>query len=198
MALLPATGSEMAIGRVSKAYTNVSPVGGINLLANPTAEVISTNNEFVQYRDLAPIFDKFGHGSNKIYSLSLDLKASVAGPVLVYMQNGSTTKYQFVSQSVSVTTTYQRFTFPNLVAGLYDSGQTQAILAFYGTYGTARYPSIKNVQIEFGPVCTAFSSTTTTPVSLSSVLGASYGGKAAGTQISLTATFGGKTVPYAY
>jgi len=196
MALLPATGSEMAIGRVSKAYTNVSPVGGINLLSNPTAEVVGSSSEFVQYRDIAPIFDKFG--TNIVYSLSLDLKSAVAGSVWVYMQNGSSTKYSFVGASANATTTYQRFTFPNLTAAISTPTDTLAILAFYGGYGSGVIPSIKNVQIEFGPVCTAFSSTTTTPVSLSSVLGVSYGGKAAGTQISLTATFGGKTVPYAY
>jgi hypothetical protein len=35
-------------------------------------------------------------------------------------------------------------------------------------------------------------------ITLSGTLGANYGGKTAGTQISLTATFGGKTTPYAY
>ncbi len=37
-----------------------------------------------------------------------------------------------------------------------------------------------------------------TNVRLSATLGANYGGKVAGTQISLSATFGGRTTPYTY
>ena len=35
-------------------------------------------------------------------------------------------------------------------------------------------------------------------IKLSAGLGASYGGKVAGTQISFSSTFGGKTAPYTY
>ena len=35
-------------------------------------------------------------------------------------------------------------------------------------------------------------------IALSATLGASYGGKVAGTQISFSSTFGGKTAPYTY
>jgi hypothetical protein len=35
-------------------------------------------------------------------------------------------------------------------------------------------------------------------IRLSATLGASYGGKVAGAQISFSATFGGKTAPYTY
>lgn len=35
-------------------------------------------------------------------------------------------------------------------------------------------------------------------INLSATLGANYGGKAAGSQISLSSTFGGKTAPYTY
>jgi hypothetical protein len=196
MAILPATGSEMAMGRVKKAYTNSTPVAGVNLLSNPTAEVIGSSSEFVQYRDIASIFNTYG--INRVYSLSLDLRAAVAGNVYVYMQNGSTTKYSFVAETVNATTTYQRFYFPNLTPAISNPSDVMAILAFYGGYGSGVIPSIKNVQIEFGPVCTTFSATEIFPVLLSSTLGANYGGKTAGTQISLTATFGGKTTPYAY
>jgi hypothetical protein len=40
--------------------------------------------------------------------------------------------------------------------------------------------------------------TGSTNVKLSAVLGANYGGKAAGTQISFSSTFGGQTTPYGY
>lgn len=52
-----------------------------------------------------------------------------------------------------------------------------------------------------GRVYTAYSNVTPTAgsnIKLSATLGASYGGKTAGTQISFSSTFGGKTTPYTY
>ena len=60
MALLPATGTEITMGKVRKGYSNITPTASPNLLANPTAEVNGTTSEFVQYADLAPIFDRYG------------------------------------------------------------------------------------------------------------------------------------------
>lgn len=51
-----------------------------------------------------------------------------------------------------------------------------------------------NVTAGTGASATAGS----TNVKLSASLGASYGGKVAGAQISFSATFGGKTTPYTY
>jgi len=195
MAVLPATGTEIVMGRVSKAYSNVTATSSPNLLSNPTAEVNGTTSEFVQYADLAPIFDRYG--TDKIYSLSLDLKATKAGGVYVYMQNGSSSKYSFVGNSVSVTTSYQRFTFNGLTAAISTPSDTMAILAFYAGYGSGIIPSIKNVQVEIGPVATTFNSNTASSVSLSRTLG-NYIGQSAGTQIRLSSTFGGRTIPYTY
>ncbi len=125
-----------------------------NLVTNPTNEVIGTTSEFVQYADIAPIFNTYGTGVT--YSLSLDLKSKVAGSMNVYMQNGSSTKYSFVSQAVNVSTEYQRFYFNSLSARISNSADTAATLAFYGTYGSGRIPSIKNVQIEIKPYATPF------------------------------------------
>lgn len=195
MALLPATGSEIVMGRVRKAYTNVAAVSSSNLLSNPTLEVNGTTSEFVQYADLAPIFDRYG--TDKVYSLSLDLKATIPGGVYVYMQNGSTTKYSFVGNSVNVTTTYQRFTFNGLTAAISNPSDVYAILAFYAGYGTGIIPSIKNVQVEIGPVATAFNPGTASYITLSGTLGSSVG-QGSGTQISLSSRFGGQTTPFAY
>ena len=54
-----------------------------------------------------------------------------------------------------------------------------------------------------GGVYYAYAGGTNPPVAganirLSATLGASYGGKVAGTQISLSSTFGGRTTPYTY
>lgn len=125
-----------------------------NLVSVPTKEVLGASSEFVQWGDIAPVFDTYGTGTG--YSLSLDLKSKVPGPITVYMQNGSATKYSFVNQSVTATTSYQRYTFNNLTAALQDVGQTQAQLAFYGVYGTGRIASVKNVQIEKNAFATPF------------------------------------------
>jgi len=194
MALLPATGTEIVMGRVRKAYNNVTPTASPNLLSNPTAEVNGTTSEFVQYADLAPIFDRYG--TDKTYSLSLDLKATKAGGVYVYMQNGSSTKYSFVGNSVSVTTSYQRFTFDGLTAAISNASDVYAILAFYAGYGSGIIPSIKNVQVEIGPVATAFNSNTASYVTLRGTLGG-YIGQSSGS-LALSSTFGGRTVPYTY
>lgn len=55
--------------------------------------------------------------------------------------------------------------------------------------------------IAMGQVYTAFTNaahTAGTNIRLSATLGANYGGKAAGTQISFSSTFGGQTTPYPY
>lgn len=54
--------------------------------------------------------------------------------------------------------------------------------------------------ISFGRVYTAYTNASPSGASvrLSATLGASYGGKVAGAQISFSSTFGGKTAPYTY
>jgi hypothetical protein len=55
--------------------------------------------------------------------------------------------------------------------------------------------------IKMGGVYQAYTNTAPTGglnIRLSATLGVSYGGKVAGTQISFSATFGGKTTPYTY
>ena len=129
----------------------------INLVTNPTYEANpnATGNEFVQWGDLAPIFNTYGT-TGVVYSLSFDLKSKIAGPVRAYMQNGSATKYAFVNQDVNATTEYQRFTINGLSASIQNGAETLAMLAFYGVYGTGRIASIKNVQVEINPFATPF------------------------------------------
>ena len=55
--------------------------------------------------------------------------------------------------------------------------------------------------ITMGRVYTSYSNITPTAganIRLSATLGANYGGKGAGTTISFSSTFGGKTTPYTY
>jgi hypothetical protein len=129
-----------------------------NFLSNPTQ--ILTTNEFGQYYNLAPIFDTNGLVP---YSLSFDMKVNKNGSVLVYMQNGSYTKYDFVYQSVNATTEYQRFKFENITPSGPTAGwqantptDNRAMLATYTTYGSGVIPTLTNFQLELGSVATPF------------------------------------------
>lgn len=122
--------------------------GSCNLLQN--SSIVKTgSNEFLQYADLAPIFNMYGLVP---YTVSFDIKSANItnqSTMLVYMQNGSYTKYSFVYNVVPVTTSYVRLSLTGTPA-ISNSTETQAQLAFYGTYGTGNVPSVKNVKVELG------------------------------------------------
>lgn len=123
----------------------------VNHISNPTEEM--ARGEFGQYRDLAPTFNTNGLVP---HSLSMDIKANKPGGVYVYMQNGSYTKYGFVSSSVNVTTEYQRFYFDNITPSVSTPSETAAILATYTGYGSGITPTVKNIQLELGTFSTPF------------------------------------------
>jgi hypothetical protein len=123
----------------------------VNYITNPTEEM--PRGEFGQYRDLAPTFDTYGLVP---YSLSMDMKVNKPGNVLVYMQNGSSTKYGFVGANVSATTEYQRFYFNNITPSISTPSDTAATLATYTEYGSGVTPTVKNIQLELGSFATPF------------------------------------------
>jgi prepilin-type N-terminal cleavage/methylation domain-containing protein len=137
------------------ASINVAPsyhltVFGDSFFAFSSSAEKTSSNEFVQYADLAPIIDRYGL---KRYQLTFDIKsanAATASSVNVYFQNGSTTRYSGLSVPVSVTTEYTRKTI-TFTATLQNSGVAQALLAFYGTYGTGNIATIKNLQFQIAP-----------------------------------------------
>lgn len=138
---------KMADGTFTKIYPNE------NLLPISRFEK-TASREFVNDSrwDLAPIFDKYGVGIE--YTISFDLKSAVAGPIQVYSQNGSGTKYNIGTTAVQATIEYKRYrvtVIPQLQTG---STMTQALLAFYGVYDSGRIPSIKNVKVELGNLST--------------------------------------------
>ena len=136
-------------GDLSNSYKGKPTTNLLSLYFNTSYEL--NGGEFSQYANLAPIFNTYGTGSTVPYSLSLDMKINSPGAqVLVYMQNGSFTKYSFVSQWVNATSEYQRFTFNNLNANISTPTETLAMLAFYTIYGSGVLPSVKNVQVELG------------------------------------------------
>lgn len=126
--------------------------GGLNLLTGDTSIERTSAREFVQYADLAPIFDGYGI---RQYTISFDIKSaniSTQNTVMVYMQNGSGARYSF-SKHVPVTTSYVR-QYVTITPALSNIALTQSMLAFYGTYGTGNIASVKNVKVEIGSVAT--------------------------------------------
>lgn len=122
--------------------------GGCNLLAGDSSMEKIGSNEFLQYADLAPIFDTYGI---REYTISFNIRSSntaTQNTTQVYMQNGSTARYSF-SVSVPVTMSYARQSI-TVTPALSNPSVTQSMLAFYGTYGTGNISSVKNVKVEFG------------------------------------------------
>ncbi|HFI2462941.1 TPA: gp58-like family protein [Streptococcus suis] len=134
-------------------------VGGTNLLTGTDEYTEIFNSEQSQAEflrtpyDLAPVFDKYGLIE---YTLSFDLRASQAGQVVVYQQNGSGSKYSGLWKPLTVTTEWQRFhvTFTPTEGTM---SLANSYLAFYGTYGTGVKPIIRRAKIERGAIATDWS-----------------------------------------
>jgi hypothetical protein len=176
----------------------------VNYITNPTEEM--ARGEFGQYRDLAPAFNTYGLVP---YSLSMDIKVNKPGSVLVYMQNGSATKYGFVSQSINATTEYQRFYFNNITPSVSTTSETAATLATYTGYGSGVTPTVKNIQLELGSFATPFvngtrsntqamkdltNSNTITATSLTYATDGTFSFNGLGNYISLPTTLGYTTI----
>ncbi|HEM4278020.1 hypothetical protein HO431_03090 [Streptococcus suis] len=134
-------------------------VGGTNLLTGTDeyTEIFNSEQSHAEFLrtpyDLAPVFDKYGLIE---YTLSFDLRASQAGQVAVYQQNGSGSKYSGLWKNLTVTTEWQRFhvTFTPTEGTM---SLANSYLAFYGTYGTGVKPIIRRAKIERGAIATDWS-----------------------------------------
>lgn len=103
-------------------------------------------NEFMQYIDLAPIFDAYGL---KKYQLSFDIKSAnttTKNTANAYQQNGSTSRYGGPNVAVPVTTSWARQSL-QFTPALVDSSTPKSMLAFYGTYTTGNIVSISNLEL---------------------------------------------------
>ena len=132
---------------------NIS-VGARNLLVDSNKEVTGFN-EFVQFADLAPIFDE--HGLVE-YTISFDLKSKDVtneNTISVYCQNGNNTKYFISTTYFKVTTEYQRFSL-RAIPRLSGQNTDMAMLAFYGMYDTGNIPVVRNVKVEKGNIPTDY------------------------------------------
>lgn len=146
------------MGNPQKSWKGKPTTNFISSLGDPTAEY--ARGEFGQYFNFAPIFETNGLVP---YTLSFDAKGNIPGNMLVYMQNGSYTKYSFVSQNVTLSTDWQRFTFQNLTPAGPTAAWTantpndnRAMLATFTTYGSGRNPVLRNIQLELGSFASPF------------------------------------------
>ncbi|MGQ7563947.1 phage tail spike protein [Streptococcus suis] len=149
---------ETGLAGVQERFENLR-IGGENLLlgTNESSEIFNSaqsNAEFLKTPyDLAPIFDKYGLIE---YTLSFDLRATKAGTVRVYQQNGSGSKYNGLNFFAQATTEWKRFevTFTP-TAGMMNL--VNSYLAFYGIYGTGITPYVRRVKLEKGNTATDWS-----------------------------------------
>lgn len=140
-------------------WQNDFNVGGRNYFLNSDEEVTNsaaTSSEFLnrQTWDMAPIIDKFG--LDQYYTISFELKSKTAGPVNVYSQNGSGTRYNIGTKTIQATTEFVRYSY-TFKPKLQSSTETRALLAFYGTYNTGRTPTVRNLKFEVGNIPTDWS-----------------------------------------
>ena len=116
----------------------------------------TSSREFMQYADLAPYFDKFGL-DNK-YHLEFDIKSedtSLYNSIQIYFLNGDNTRYIFAEGNgykyTTVSSTEWTHVSFDFNVSLYNSSQTMAMLAFFGTYDTGNKPIVKNVRLSILP-----------------------------------------------
>lgn len=151
-------GVKQTLTSVEKWQNNFN-VGGRNYFLNSDEEVTNsaaTSSEFLnrQTWDMAPIIDKFG--VDQYYTISFELKSKIAGPVNVYSQNGSGTRYNIGTKTIQAKTEFVRYSYI-FKPKLQSSTETRALLAFYGTYNTGRTPTVRNLKFEVGNIPTDWS-----------------------------------------
>ena len=116
---------------------------------SPANDIVAPDNrEFSQYVDLAPYFDEYG--VDQTYHLELDLKSEDTtnyDKIRIYFQNGSSSRYKITEDPIETVSTEWKHVSFDFNVFLSRQTDTQAMLAFYGTYGTGNKPVVKNVRL---------------------------------------------------
>lgn len=126
-----------------------------NLISETQKEWENKDNprsEFLKTIDLSPIIDKYGLIE---YTLTFDIKATKEGQCRVYAQNGSDSKYSIGYNDIKVTTDYVRHKI-KFTPTLIDPKVTMTSLAFYSTYGSGVFTTIKNIKLQIGETSSDF------------------------------------------
>ena len=151
--------SQVTLNQNTFTKTGYSFTGWNGLIYSNDTEKNSSNdmwpndNEFLQYDDFAPYFDRYG--INNKYHLELDLKSEDTtnrNIITIYFQNGGGTKYYMNSKDITVSST--EWTHVSFDFDIYiddASSERYAKLAFYGVYNTGNKPIVKNVRLSILP-----------------------------------------------
>lgn len=129
-------------------------LGNENLIKDGAHELVGTT-QFMNYGkwDISPIGREYINEQNPEldFTLSFDLKTSVAGAVAVYLQSGSGQEYTFVPTQayISATTEYKRYVVTSKLKKQVNTNYVSSLLAFYGI-PTGVHPSAKNIKFELG------------------------------------------------
>ena len=126
-----------------------------NLISEAQKEWENKDNprsEFIRTIDLSPIIDKYGLIE---YTLTFDIKATKEGQCRVYAQNGSGSKYNIGYKDINVTTDYVRHKI-KFTPTLTNPEITMTSLAFYSTYGSGVFTTIKNIKLQIGGTSSDF------------------------------------------
>lgn len=115
-------------------------VGGRNLLLNSDIERTSSS-EYIG----VDVYHLFTSLYGEEVTISFELKTAIDGYITVYFLG----RYSAFYQSVSSTTSYQRFSVTGVVMDS-DVNQHFCDLSFYGGYGSGIIPTVKNIKIEKG------------------------------------------------
>lgn len=126
-----------------------------NLISETQKEWENKDNprsEFIRTIDLSPIIDKYGLIE---YTLTFDIKATKEGQCRVYAQNGSDSKYNIGYNDINVTTDYVRHKI-KFTPTLTNPEIAMTSLAFYSTYGSGVFTTIKNIKLQIGGTSSDF------------------------------------------
>ena len=126
-----------------------------NLISETQKEWENKDNprsEFLRTIDLSPIIDKYGLIE---YTLTFDIKATKNGQCRVYAQNGSGSKYSIGYNDINVTTDYIRHKI-KFTPTLSNPEIAMTSLAFYSTYGSGVFTTIKNIKLQIGGTSSDF------------------------------------------
>lgn len=101
--------------------------------------IYTSGVEFLRTIDCAELIDK--QGIDRVYRISFELRTEIPGEILVYCQNGETSKYYF-EEYINTTTNFQKYTI-DVIPDVRNMDVTECYLAFYGKYGSGVIPYIK-------------------------------------------------------
>lgn len=153
------TAQTTEVTKLTARLDNMS-IGGVNQLLNSGPERTSTaasQREYLLYERSTWLKDFYNANLGKEVTISFEIKVPVAGTVQVYSGNDSAHAYQYTTPALVADTWTKVVIIAKPTVHPQNPNVARSTLEFYGTYGTGRIPTVRNVQLEAGNVPTAWS-----------------------------------------